>query len=111
MPMKVARYDYRSQFERFDEFIAELSQMIANGHYVLSEEVKQFEAAFARYLGCSYIAGVNTGTDALTSALRVLELQPKDEVVTQANTFNATVTAICLAGVTPVLVDADEETF
>jgi len=109
--MKVARYDYRSQFERFDEFIAELSQMIANGHYVLSEEVKQFEAAFARYLGCSYIAGVNTGTDALTSALRVLELQPKDEVVTQANTFNATVTAICLAGVTPVLVDADEETF
>lgn len=109
--MKVQRYDYRSQFEGFEEFMAQLSAMILDGHYVLSKEVEQFEAAFAQYLGCSFVMGVNTGTDALVCALKVLDVQPGDEVITQANTFNATVTAICLAGAKPVLVDVDEDSF
>jgi dTDP-4-amino-4,6-dideoxygalactose transaminase len=54
---------------------------------------------------------VNTGTDALICSLRALGLQPEHEVITQANTFNATVAAICLAGFKPVLVDADENSF
>ena len=109
--MKVQRYDYGSQFDNFEEFMAELSAMILKGHYVLSHEVAEFEEAFARYLGCSFVAGVNTGTDALTCALKVLDVQPEDEILTQANTFNATVAAICLAGAKPVLVDVDEDTF
>jgi dTDP-4-amino-4,6-dideoxygalactose transaminase len=44
-------------------------------------------------------------------ALMALQLRPGDEVVTQANTFNATVAAICLAGAAPVLVDAKEDSF
>ena len=109
--MKVPRYDYRSHFDRFDDFMVELSTMIAAGHYVLSEEVTEFERAFAEYLGCSCVVGVNTGTDALLSSLLALDLQPHDEVMTQANTFNATVAAICLAGLKPVLIDADEDSF
>jgi len=111
MTMKVPRYDYRSQFERLDEFMVELSTMIVDGHYVLSGEVAEFERAFAEYLGCSFVVGVNTGTDSLLCSLKILELQPEDEVITQANTFNATVSAICLAGLKPVLVDADEDSF
>src|SRR5713101_4900154 len=111
MTMKVPRYDYRSQFERWDAFMVELSAMIADGHYVLSGEVAEFERAFAEYLGCSFVVGVNTGTDALLCSLKVLDLRPEDEVITQANTFNATVSAICLAGLKPALVDADEDSF
>jgi len=109
--MKVPRYDYRSQFERFEDFIAEVSDMMVKGHYVLSSEVSEFEVAFARYLKCSSVIGVNTGTDALFCSLKVLDLRPEDEVITQANTFNATVAAICSAGVKPVLVDADDDSF
>jgi dTDP-4-amino-4,6-dideoxygalactose transaminase len=109
--MKVPRYDYRSQFDRLDEFMADLAAMLVDGHYVLSEEVAGFEHAFAEYLGCSFVVGVNTGTDALLCSLKTLGLQPEDEVITQANTFNATVSAICLAGLKPVLVDADEDSF
>jgi len=109
--MKVSRYDYRSQFERLDEFMAKLTTMIVDGHYVLSDEVAEFERAFAEHLGCSFIVGVNTGTDALLCSLKALELQPGDEVITQANTFNATVSAICLAGLKPVLVDANEDSY
>jgi len=111
MTMKVPRYDYRSQFERLDEFMVELSNMLVDGHYVLSGEVAEFERAFAEYLGCSFVVGVNTGTDALLCSLKTLELQPEDEVITQANTFNATVSAICLAGLKPILVDVNEDTF
>jgi dTDP-4-amino-4,6-dideoxygalactose transaminase len=85
--------------------------MIVEGQYVLGEEVEKFERDFAKYLGCSFVVGVNTGTDALLCSLRALRLQPEHEVITQANTFNATVSAICLAGLKPVLVDADEDTF
>jgi dTDP-4-amino-4,6-dideoxygalactose transaminase len=109
--MKVQRYDYRSQFDRFEDFTAEISAMILNGHYVLSEEVSEFERAFAAYLQCSFVVGVNTGTDALLCSLKSLALGPEHEVLTHANTFNATVAAICLAGLKPALVDADADTF
>jgi len=109
--MKVQRYDYLSQFERFEEFMVEMSRMILDGHYVLSEEVSEFEHAFGAYLQCSFVVGVNTGTDALLCSLKSLALRSEHEVVTHANTFNATVAAICLAGLRPVLVDADEDTF
>jgi dTDP-4-amino-4,6-dideoxygalactose transaminase len=109
--MKVPRYDYRSQFERWDEFMGELSTMIVDGHYVLSLEVAEFERAFAEYLGCSFVTGVNTGTDALLCSLKALDLRAEDEVITQANTFNATVSAIRLAGLKPILVDADKDSF
>lgn len=109
--MKVQRYDYPSQFERFQEFMAEVSRMILDGHYVLTGEVAEFERAFGTYLKCSFVVGVNTGTDALLCSLKALALHSGHEVVTHANTFNATVAAICLAGLKPVLVDAEEDTF
>ena len=109
--MKIQRYDYASQFDNFEDLIADLRSMIRQGHYVLSQEVGQFETAFAKYLECSFVSAVNTGTDALVCALKVLDLRPGDEVITQANTFNATVAAICLAGAKPVLVDVDEDSF
>jgi dTDP-4-amino-4,6-dideoxygalactose transaminase len=109
--MKVQRYDYPSQFEEFEKLVAELSSMIARGNYVLSREVSEFERAFAEYLDCPSVVGVNTGTDALMCSLKTLKLDRNDEVITQANTFNATVSAICLAGQKPVLVDVNENSF
>jgi len=109
--MKVKRYDYRSQFERFDDFVTAMSTMVIDGHYVLSEEVTEFESAYAAYLQCAFVVGVNTGTDALLCSLKSLDLGPGHEVVTHANTFNATVAAVCMAGLRPLLVDADEDSF
>jgi dTDP-4-amino-4,6-dideoxygalactose transaminase len=109
--MKVQRYDYRSQFEELEKLVAELSSMIARGNYVLSREVSEFERAFAEYLDCPSVVGVNTGTDALMCSLKTLKLDRNDEVITQPNTFNATVSAICLAGQKPVLVDVNENSF
>ena len=106
------RYNYRAQFEPgFDTLLKDLGAMLLDGHYVLSSHVSDFERRFATFNGSAHCLGVNTGTDALLIALRGLGIGAGDEIITQANTFHATVAAIELSGATPVLVDADEETF
>lgn len=110
--MKVGRYNYAHQLgDDLDPLLADLRAMLVGGRYELTQEVRDFEAALGRYLGAPHVRGVNTGTDALVLALRALEIGPGDEVITQANTFHATVAAIHLVGATPVLVDCDPETF
>lgn len=110
--MNVQRYNYAEQFEEVLEVVvADLRRMLVEGRYVLGEDVARFERAFAAYLGSPHVLGVNSGTDALVLAFMALGIGPGDEVVTSANTFHATVAAIRLVGATPVLVDADDETF
>ena len=109
---RVPRYNYRAQFgPNFEELISRIRCMILDGHYILSAEVEQFEAAFAKTVGVRFARGVNTGTDALALAMRVIGIGPGSEVITHANTFNATVAAIESVGAQPILVDAEEGSF
>lgn len=110
--MNVARYDYRAQFgETSESLFADIREMLLSGQYILTDHVSEFERSFADYLGVPHVKAVNSGTDALLIALRALDIGLGDEVITQANTFYATVAAIRHTGATPVLVDADEESF
>ena len=110
--LKVSRYNYPSQFgDDLQPLLESITGLLINGPYVLTQEVSQFEAQFAEYLGVSHARGVNSGTDALVVALLASGVGRGDEVITQANTFNATVAAICAVGAKPVLVDADEGSF
>ena len=110
--MKVKRYNYSDQFSgSVENLLDRYRQLLLQGQYILTEDVKSFERDFAIYLELDYAQGLNTGTDALIVALLSLGIGSGDEVITQANTFHATVAAICIVGATPVLVDAEEEGF
>jgi dTDP-4-amino-4,6-dideoxygalactose transaminase len=109
--MKVGRYNYASQIDSIDSLVSDIRAMLLNGRFILTSEVEEFEKAFASFHSTRFAYGVNTGTDALIIALMALGIAPGDEVVTHANTFNATVAAIRIAGAKPVLVDADDESF
>ena len=110
--MKVKRYNYRDQFGlTLPSLVSDLQRMLVEGEYILTREVSDFENAFAQYLGVKHVRGVNSGTDALVVALLALGVRAGQEVITQANTFNATVAAICLVGAKPVLVDANEHSY
>ena len=78
--------------------------------FVGGEEVAEFEQAFARYLGAGGVVGVANGTDALSVALRCLDLRPGDEVIVPAFTFIATAGAVVLAGGRPVFADVEDAT-
>jgi dTDP-4-amino-4,6-dideoxygalactose transaminase len=110
--VNIKRYNYPAQFgPDVKSLLKEIEQLILEGRYILTDEVRRFELDFASYLRASCAVGVGSGTDALIIALLTLGIKPGDEVVTQANTFHATVAAIRVVGATPVLVDADEDSF
>ncbi|RAJ13408.1 DegT/DnrJ/EryC1/StrS family aminotransferase [Olleya aquimaris] len=97
------------------EFKAALTSFLNKGHYILGEGVNTFETNFAAYCGTKYCIGVSNGFDALVLILKgYIELErlaKGDEVVVPANTYIATILAIIEAGLTPVLVEPNPETF
>jgi dTDP-4-amino-4,6-dideoxygalactose transaminase len=78
--------------------------------FVLGPEVKEFESAFAAYLGVEACVGLANGTDALILGLRALGLQPGDEVIVPAFSFFATAEAVALLGGKVVFCDVDPAT-
>ena len=106
--MKV-RYSYLpQQFEDCEDLWQELKDFVITGDFTLGEPLKKFEENFAELIGTKYAVGVNSGTDAIKLSLKALDIGPGDEVITAANTFVATVGAICELGATPVFVDCDD---
>lgn len=94
-----------------DAIDAAIQRVLAGGYYVLGTEVKAFEAEFAAYATSKHCIGVGSGTEALHVAIRALGIGPGDEVITTAHTAVATVSAIELAGATPVFADIDPNYF
>jgi dTDP-4-amino-4,6-dideoxygalactose transaminase len=103
------KYSYlEQQFAEVDAHFADLRKLVASGEFTLGPFVEEFEKKFAAYIGVKHAIGTNTGTGALTLALKAAGVKPGSEVITVANTFIATVGAIVAAGARPVFVDCDE---
>ncbi|MDC3255848.1 DegT/DnrJ/EryC1/StrS family aminotransferase [bacterium] len=82
-----------------------------SGWYVLGKEVEAFESEYAAYCEAKHCVGVGTGLDALTLALRALDVGVGDEVIVPTNTYIATWLAVTQVGATIVPVEPDEHTY
>lgn len=97
------------QFQMYQEEYEQAAlRVLRSGWYVLGNEVRQFEEAFARFTGRKYCVGLNSGLDALVMSVRALGIGRGDEVIVQANTYIATVLGITENNATPVFVEPDE---
>lgn len=96
--------------ELVQQEIAAVGKVIKSGWYILGNEVKNFESAWANRCGVNYAVGVGNGMDAIEIGLRALDISSGDEVITTPMTAFATVLAIIRAGATPVLADIDATT-
>ena len=104
--------DLHSQHKKLEpELIAVLQQVIDTSAFIKGKEVGLFEQNLANFLQVSHVISCANGTDALQIALMALGLQPGDEVIIPAFTYVATAEVIALLGLTPVMVDVEEETF
>lgn len=101
----------RSNQAQMAELEEAAQRVLRGGWYVLGSEVAAFESEFAGYLGVEHCVGVANGLDALVLSLAALDLKAGDEVLVASNTYIATILAIVRAGLTPVLVEPDPETF
>lgn len=86
---------------------AAVRRVLEGGHYILGNEVAEFEREFAHFCGSRHAAGVANGTDALSLALRALGIGPGDAVLTVSLSAVATAVAIRTTGATPFFVDVD----
>ncbi len=93
------------------ELTAAFQRVVDRGWYILGQEVSAFEEEFARYVGAPFCVGVANGLDALILSLRALELPRDSEVVVASNTYIATILAVMQAGLHPVLVEPEIETY
>lgn len=93
------------------EICSAIESVIERGDFILGRETTAFEEEFAQYCGVRHCIGVGNGLDALTLALKAVNIGPGDEVITVANTFIATANAIQHAGAIPVLIDHDPDTY
>ena len=115
MPLRsdpLPRFDYLQQYEEIrQEILTAIDQVLRAGQLILGPRVKAFEESMCRFLELAGQAiGVGNGTDALAIALRAVGVGGGDEVITVANTAVATVSAIRMAGATPVFCDVDPQT-
>ncbi|HTK31048.1 MAG TPA: DegT/DnrJ/EryC1/StrS family aminotransferase [Candidatus Saccharimonadaceae bacterium] len=92
------------------ELLAAFARVVERGWYVLGEELREFEKAFAPVVGCSEAIGVASGTDAIRLALEAVGVGAGDDVVTVAHTATFTALAISMLGARPVFCDIDPAT-
>lgn len=85
--------------------------VIRESAFVRGCYVENFENEFASRIGTKYCISCGNGTDALFIILKILGLQPGDEVITTAHSWIATSEIITLAGGKVVFCDTDPGTF
>ena len=73
--------------------------------------VERFEREMATYVGANYAVALINGTAALHTALKVIGIEPNDEVIVSNLTFVAPVNAIRYCQAHPVLIDASPATW
>lgn len=110
--LQVPFVDLAAQYAAIKEEVdAAIASVLRRTNFILGQDVDLFEKEFAAFCEAEHAVGVDSGTSALELILRAYDVGPGDEVITVANTFIATVLAISYAGATPVLVDADPQTY
>ena len=90
---------------------ASMRRVLDSGWYLLGDELKTFEAAFAKYVDAQACVGVGNGLEALCLILKAMDIGPGDEVIVPSNTYIASWLAVSYVGATPVPVEPDERTY
>ncbi len=93
------------------EMIAAFEKAYDTNWWVLGNELKAFEKAYASYTGTKFATGVSNGLDAIVLALEAVGVGEGDEVIVPSNTYIATLLAVSMRGATPILVEPDVASF
>jgi len=110
--MKVPLLDLNAQYDNIlADIKIEIDKVIKSHKYILGPQVKEFEEDMRKFCDVKHAVGCASGTDALVLALKALDVQEDDEVITTTFTFFATAGAISRVGAKPIFVDINPDTF
>ena len=109
---KIQMVDLHTQYEAIKSDIdSGIQEVLDTCTFIKGGKVNDFQKHLEEYLGVKHVIPVGNGTDALLIAMMGLGLKPGDEVITPTFTFIATAEVVGLLGLTPVVVDVEEDTF
>lgn len=105
--------DVTNSFE--PELSEAILRVVKSGWYLLGNEVKKFESAFAEFCGVKHCIAVANGLDALILIMRAYKelglLHDGDEVIVPANTYIASILAVNANNLVPVPVEPRLDTY
>jgi hypothetical protein len=91
--------------------IYEVVKVLKSDYLTQGPEIKKFEDAFSKYVGCKYAVAVSNGTAALHLCAIALNLKPNDKVITSPITFAASANCIRYCGGEVVFCDIDKKSY
>ncbi|MBI1389501.1 MAG: aminotransferase class I/II-fold pyridoxal phosphate-dependent enzyme [bacterium] len=92
------------------EEIDAVTEVMRSGWLGLGPVTEKFENELAEFLGVDHVIALNSGTAALHLAIRLLDLNPGDEVIVPSITFISTAHAVEYCGARAVFADVCEDT-
>lgn len=94
-----------------DEDITAVIQTLKSDYLTQGPKIKEFEDAFAKYIGCQYAVAVANGTAALHLCTLALGVKSGDKVITTPITFAASANCVRYTDGEVVFADIDPETY
>ncbi|HKM67294.1 MAG TPA: DegT/DnrJ/EryC1/StrS aminotransferase family protein [Candidatus Acidoferrum sp.] len=94
-----------------EEEIQGVLDVLHSGWLTTGPKVRQFESAFAQYVGAKHAVAFGSCTAALHLALAAINLQEGDEVILPTMTFASTGEVVLYFKARPVLVDCAKDSF
>ena len=91
--------------------IQEVAEALRSGWITTGPRTKQLEKNIASYVGAAGCACLSSQTACAEMALRVLGVQPGDEVITSAYTYTASASVIDHIGAKIVLIDTQKDSY
>src|SRR5271155_2221277 len=88
-----------------EEEISAVLEVLRSGWLTTGPRVREFEGAFAAYVGADHAGALNSCTAALHLALAAIGLSEGDEVILPTMTFAASAEVVLYFKARPVLVD------
>jgi dTDP-4-amino-4,6-dideoxygalactose transaminase len=101
----------KSHSDIYEEMLSVFNTVYNSNWFVLGNEVKTFENAYANMNQTKYCIGVSNGLDALILSLRALGIGEGDEVIVPSNTYIASALAVSNVGARPIFVEPKIETY
>ena len=95
----------RQDKNRIKEILNNVKKIFFSTDFILGKNVYIFERKFAKICNSKYGISCANGTDAITIALKSLNLKKNSEVILPAMTYCSTLIAVLNANLKPVLVD------
>ncbi len=88
-----------------------IEEFLSENSFILGKNLQKFESNFSKYFEAKHSFGVGNGLDALSIALKSLNVKRGDEVIVPSHTFHATWLAVSNIGAIPIPVEISEDDF